>query len=101
MDSHYLHWEDYEDYPDPWQLLADGMFCPISKSIGIVYTLCMLDMDEIAKLELLQTDDGDCLVCVNTNLILNWSPEEILSESDLPVAIKKRRNCSLLPCRFD
>lgn len=80
LDSHYLHWDDVERWPDPWDLLADGVFCSVAKSLGIVYTLHMINRPEINNLQFAQTKEGDNLVLVNQGkYILNWAPGEMLN----------------------
>ena len=82
MDSHYLHWDDVERWPDPWDLLADGVFCPVAKSLGIVYTLYLINRPEINNLQFAQTKEGDNLVLINHGkYILNWAPGEMLNNS--------------------
>ena len=82
LDLHYLHWDDVERWPDPWDLLADGIFSSTSKSLGIVYTLHLINRPEINNLQFAQTKEGDNLVLVNQGkYILNWAPGEMLNTS--------------------
>ena len=77
---HYLHWDTVKDWPDPWDLLADGIYCGLAKSLGISYTLLLMNRPDINDLTLLQTDEGDNLVQVNQGLyIINWAPGEMLN----------------------
>lgn len=58
---YYLHWDDHADWPDPWQLLQDNIFCDLARALGICYTLIMIDHADITDVE---------LVCCNgTNLV--------------------------------
>jgi len=77
---HYLHWDTVKDWPDPWDLLADGVYCSLAKALGISYTLLLMNRPDINDLTLLQTDEGDNLVQVNQGkYILNWAPNELLN----------------------
>jgi hypothetical protein len=70
---YYLHWDDQPKWPDPWQLLDDNVFCEVARGLGILYTISMLNHDEIASADLVLTEDGRNLVLVNKELyILNW-----------------------------
>jgi len=53
-----LHWDDIAKWPDPWQILADNVYCDVVKSLGICYTLIMLNRNDHGPVELIQTRDG-------------------------------------------
>ena len=97
IDSHYLHWEDTRNWPNPWDLLADGIFCGLAKSLGIVYTLQLINRADINDITLVQTAEGDNLVLVNQGLyILNWSPTEILNNDTLQIEITRTMDPSVV-----
>ena len=78
---YYLHWDDMEQWPDPWDLLADNYFCSLAKALGIVYTIHMLSRPDITCTELAaNTDSADNLVLVNKGkYILNWEAGQLLN----------------------
>lgn len=78
--NHYLHWDDIDRWPNPWDLIADGIFCDLAKALGVVYTIHLLERDDITQIELAETRDGDKLVLVNQGkYILNWAPGQLLN----------------------
>lgn len=77
---YYLHWDDQPQWPDPWQLLSDDVYCPVARALGILYTISMLDRADMADAELVLTDQGDNLVLVGKRkYILNWSPDSVVN----------------------
>ena len=79
---HYLHWDTVETWPDPWDLLADGIYCNLTKALGISYTLMIMNRPDINDISIVETSEGDNLVQVNQGkYILNWAPNEILNIS--------------------
>lgn len=97
LDLHYLHWDDVERWPDPWDLLADSVFCSVAKSLGIVYTLHMINRPEINDLQFAQTTEGDNLVLVNQGkYILNWAPGELLNIDTAEIEITQTMNASVI-----
>jgi len=79
MVNHYLHWDDYQKWPTPWELLADNIFCDLARAVGILYTVSMLERTDIADISIVQTKRYN-LVQVNAGkYILNWCPGEILN----------------------
>ena len=78
--AYYLHWDDQPNWPDPWQLLDDNVFCEVARGLGILYTISMLDRADMADAKLVLTDQGDNLVQVSkTKYILNWNPDKIVN----------------------
>jgi hypothetical protein len=91
--NHYLHWDDGESWPDPWDLLADNHFCDLAKSLGIVYTILMLNHDETHSLELVQTPDSNLVQVNKGKYILNWAPRELLNNQSTQITIRKTLDC--------
>ena len=97
LDSHYLHWDDVERWPDPWDLLADGIFSSTAKSLGIIYTLHLINRPEINDLQFAQTVEGDNLVLVNQRkYILNWAPGELLNTRTSKIQITQTMDASVV-----
>lgn len=97
IDSQYLHWEDDKNWPDPWDILADGIFCDLTKSLGIVYTLELVNRNDINDVVLALTKEGDNLVLVNNGkYILNWAPGEILNTATSKLEITKTMEASIV-----
>ena len=86
--AHYLHWDDIETWPDPWELLNDNTFCELARGLGILYTLSLIDHKDLKSAELVLTEEGYNLVQVNKEkYILNWDSEVIVNT---PHKIKRR-----------
>jgi len=77
---YYLHWDDQDLWPDPWQLLSDDVYCDLARGLGIVYTISMLDRADMADAELVLDKDGRNLVLVaKEKYILNWNKDSIVN----------------------
>jgi hypothetical protein len=77
---YYLHWDEVEKWPDPWQLLDDNVFCTISRGYGSLCTIALLNRWEIYRADLIQTTDGNNLVVINDgDYILNWDKDSVLN----------------------
>jgi hypothetical protein len=86
---YYLHWDDKENWPDPWQLLSDNVFCELARGLGILYTISMIDHPDIPSAKLVLTEDERNLVLVNkTKYILNYN-QEVIVNTRLTENIKK------------
>ena len=83
---YHLHWDDWQNWPDPWQLLSDNMFCPLARGLGILYTVTMLNRPDIQDAELINSDNDNLVQISNGKYILNWDPKQIVNTS-LPVLV--------------
>ena len=92
LTNHYLHIDEYEKWPRPWDLLADDVYCDLAKCLGIVYTLLLIKHEDIESIRILQLEDFS-VVEVNSSYILNYIPNEIVNTSTLP-DLKIKRSLS-------
>ena len=87
---YYLHWDDQQDWPDPWQLLSDNIYCDLARGLGILYTISLLDRADLTSATLVLTEQGDNLVLVaKEKYILNWDRDTIVNTNQ-EVKIKKQ-----------
>ena len=87
---YYLHWDDQETWPDPWQLLSDNVYCDLARGLGILYTISLLDRADMADAELVLTEAGDNLVLVaKEKYILNWKNDSILNNKPKAKTIRR------------
>ena len=76
----YLHTDLVKDWPDPWELIAENTYCSLAKCLGMCYTICMLDRQDISGLSISEIDNNDYIVQVNNGLyVLNWNVDEIVN----------------------
>ena len=79
--AYHLHWDDQQDWPDPWQLLSDNIYCPLARGLGILYTVTLLDRPDLQDACMIE-HLGDNLVLVSQKkYILNWDPDQVLNIS--------------------
>ena len=79
---YYLHWDDQADWPDPWQLLKDNVYCDLARALGILYTISLLDRADLTDATLVLSQDGHNLVMVDkSKYILNWNPDTVVNTS--------------------
>jgi len=87
---YYLHWDDQHNWPNPWQLLSDNVYCEVARALGILYTINLLDRADLSPARLVLTESGHNLVLVaNSKYILNWGKDNIVNTS-LDFKIKKQ-----------
>lgn len=79
---YYLHWDDQDTWPDPWQLLSDNVYCDLARGLGILYTISFVDRADMVDAELILTKKGYNLVSVaQGKYILNWTQDAVVNNN--------------------
>lgn len=80
----YLPHDRTEEWPDPWELLAENYYCDVAKALGILYTI-YFSSHKTTNLELhiyydYQTKTRSNVVWIDGGkYILNYWPHEIVN----------------------
>ncbi len=86
--AYHLHWDDQADWPDPWQLLSDNMYCPVARGLGILYTIAMIDHPELQDAVLTDTGTDNLVLIANEKYILNWDQSRVLNIDPGPYQVQ-------------
>jgi hypothetical protein len=81
ISSYYLHPDDIEDWPNPWELINYNNYCYYARALGMVYTLLLLGIKDVDFVEALD-DNKEHVVLVlvdNAKYVLNYWPESVLN----------------------
>ena len=80
----YLHCDLVNDWPDPWDLIAENTYCSLAKCLGMCYTIRMLARQDIDNICILEIDNNDYIVQVNKGLYcLNWNVDKVVNMKQL------------------
>jgi hypothetical protein len=82
-------WQDYPNWPDPWQLLSEPAFCDLARSLGIAYTLLLVERKEIEEIHLVQTKTSNLVLINEGKYVLNWEPGSIVNTHQHQVLIQR------------
>ena len=82
--AYHLHWDDRTVWPDPWQLLDDNLFCSLARGLGILYTIAMLDRDDLVDIALAEVNGDNLVLVEQKKYILNWDQEQIVNINPAP-----------------
>ena len=85
---YYLHWDDRQTWPDPWELLAENVFCDVARALGIIYTIRLLDRGDCADAHMVESAQGNLVLVQSGKYILNWKPGTVVniaSETIIPM----------------
>jgi hypothetical protein len=76
---YFLHWDDADFWPSPWELLADNVYCNLARALGIVYTVSMLENHTVSDLILAEIDSHNLVLVNQGKYILNWDSTRSLN----------------------
>ena len=79
--AYHLHWDDQQDWPDPWQLLSDDQYCPVARGLGIMYTISMLDREDLQDAQMIEYQSDNLVLVSQEKYILNWDPDQVVNIS--------------------
>lgn len=79
--AYHLHWDDQKDWPDPWQLLSDNIYCSLARGLGILYTITLLDRPDLQDACMIEHFSDNLVLVQDEKYILNWDPDQVLNIS--------------------
>jgi hypothetical protein len=74
-----LHWDDQENWPDPWTLLEDRAYCDIARGLGILYTCGIINRPDLQDVVLFEEQKHNLVLVRADKYILNYSSLDILN----------------------
>ena len=79
--AYHLHWDDRADWPDPWQLLSDDIYCPLARGLGILYTIAIVDHPNLQDAVLVEVGSDNLVLVDKEKYILNWDSDVIVNNN--------------------
>jgi hypothetical protein len=98
MRNHYLHPDDIESWPNPWELLNDNEFCYYARALGMVYTLFLLGIKDVDIVEAVDYNNNEVVLVLvdNAKYVLNYWPNTVVNNSLSEFTVTKRINTQIL-----
>ena len=87
--NHYLVPDTTDDWPDPWTLINDNIYCDLGITLGMFYSLALCDnphIEDNIRIEIYRSPEGWTNLCSVANglYMLNWEPRSIVNISTIP-----------------
>ncbi len=93
---------DSKQWPTPWELVYYGDYCKSSISLGIAYTLCLLEGDWQDRVKLLMIDDNGLdiflVVLLDDKYLINYGYKEIIEFDSADVHVLETFSCDNSIC---
>jgi hypothetical protein len=78
---YHLHWDDRANWPDPWQLLDDNIYCGLARGLGIMYTIALLEREDLQDAVLVEVVSDNLVLVSKEKYILNWDCDTVVNIS--------------------
>lgn len=90
--THYLHPDDIEIWPDPWQLLNDNDYCYYARALGMVYTLLLLGINDVDLVEATDYNNVDVVLVLvdNAKYVMNYWPNSVVNTTLSEFRVNKK-----------
>jgi hypothetical protein len=81
IQQHYLHTDFMKDWPDPWQLLSDNLYCYYARALGMIYTLLLLETKNIELVEAKDDNNNEVVLVLvdDAKYLMNYWPDTVVN----------------------
>lgn len=81
LQTHYLHTDFIKDWPTPWQLISDNVFCNYARALGMFYTLLLLGNKDIEIVDAKDDNSNEVVLVLvdNAKYVLNYWPGTVVN----------------------
>lgn len=92
--NHYLHPNELNTWPGPWDLLNDNTYCYIARGLGMVYTFLFLGIKDIDFCLARDDNDEDCAIVLvdSAKYVLNYYPNTVLNNKSTEFKVVSKLN---------
>ena len=92
--NHYLHPNDVDNWPGPWELLVENNYCQIARGLGMVYTLQLVGIKDIDFCIAIDDNSEECaLVMVDRAIyVMNYYPNTVISNNSKDFKVGSHMN---------
>ena len=94
LSAHYLHPDDVEEWPTPWELINDNNFCLYARALGILYTLMLLGIKNVDLVEALDDNKVEVVLVLidDAKYVMNYWPNSVVNTKSEVFTIKNHIN---------
>lgn len=79
--NHYLHTDFIKDWPDPWQLISDNLYCNYARALGMIYTLLLVGTKNIELVDAKDDNSNEVVLVLvdDAKYVLNYWPNTVVN----------------------
>lgn len=89
--NYHIHPLDPDNWPDPWTMLSENIYCPLTRALGICYTLFLCDIYNVHLIQATNSEyiEHNLVIVGSAKYILSYYPNSVLSTNLTEFKIQK------------
>lgn len=98
LSTYYLHVDFVKDWPTPWQLLNDNIYCYYARALGMLYTVLLLGNNKLEIVEAIDDNNNEVVLVLvdNAKYVMNYWPNTVVNNHIKDFKITRILNISPL-----
>jgi hypothetical protein len=79
--TYYLHIDYIKDWPTPWELISDNLYCNYARALGMIYTLLLTGTKNIELVEAKDDNSNEVVLVLvdDAKYVLNYWPGTVVN----------------------
>lgn len=103
--KYYLTTDNLQNWPNPWELLHENIYCDLARALGIVYTLYLTDHNPTVELRI-YTDKNtnqeyNLVYLCDGKYVLNYEHDTIVNKQQITKSFRLKKQISIEELQLD
>ncbi len=79
--TYYLHTDYIKDWPTPWELISDNLYCNYARALGMIYTLLLTGTKNLELVEAKDDNSNEVVLVLvdDAKYVLNYWPGTVVN----------------------
>ena len=81
IQTYYLHTDYIKDWPTPWELISDNVYCNYARALGMIYTLLLTGTKNLELVEAKDDNSNEVILVLvdDAKYVLNYWPNMVVN----------------------
>jgi len=81
IQTYYLHTDYIKDWPTPWELISDNVYCNYARATGMIYTLLLTGTKNLELVEAKDDNSNEVILVLvdDAKYVLNYWPNMVVN----------------------
>ena len=81
IQTYYLHTDYIKDWPTPWELISDNVYCNYARALGMIYTLLLTGTKNLELVEAKDDNSNEVILVLvdDAKYVLNYWPDTVVN----------------------
>ncbi len=103
--KYYLTWDNLENWPNPWELMYENVYCDLAKALGITYTLYLTDHRPTVDIRIFKDKESmeyyNLVYVQNGKYVINFLHDEIVNKTQINKNFELKKTINISDLKLD